>query len=102
MVSILDALSDGAAQVHDNVPGNDYGHLEIGDKDATNNAFEAAATIVDIEIINNRLAPTAMETRACNMAWDGTTLTIYQGYQGVHSLRDRIAGSIDLDPKPPI
>ena len=99
VVSMSDALSDGAVQVHDNVPGNDYGHLEIGEREATDKLFETAATTVEIEIINNRLAPTAMESRACNMDWDGTTLTVYQGCQGVHSLRDRIAGSIDLDPK---
>ncbi len=96
-VSIGDALQDGAEQIHDDVPGNSYGHLEYGDRDATDKAFDNATTTVEIEIINNRLAPTAMEPRGCNITWDGNNLTIYQGCQGVHALRDRIASSVNLD-----
>lgn len=97
-VSPLDALKEGAAQIHDNIPGNSFGHLEYGDRDATDKAFDDATTIVDIDIINNRLAPTAMESRACNITWDGNELTVYQGCQGVHALRDRLNASLNLDP----
>jgi len=97
-VTMADALQDGAVQIHDGVPRNSYGHLEYGDRDATDSAFEGAATTVDIEIVNNRLAPTAMEPRGCNVGWDGSTLTVYQGCQGVHALRDRLNHSLDLDP----
>jgi len=97
-VTTADALQDGAVQIHDGVPGNDYGHLEYGDRDATDGAFESAATTVEIEIINNRLAPTAMEPRGCNITWDGSELTVYQGCQGVHALRERLNHSINLDP----
>ena len=96
--TIVDALQDDAVQIHDGVPGNSYGHLEFGDRTATDNAFDDAATTVEIEIINNRLAPTAMEPRGCNIAWDGSTLTVYQGCQGVHPLRRRLNTSLDLDP----
>ena len=97
VVSIADALQDDAVRIHDDVPGNSYGHLEYGDRDETDKAFDKATTTVDIDIINNRLAPTAMEPRGCNIGWDGSKLTIYQGCQGVHALRDRIAGSVNLD-----
>jgi carbon-monoxide dehydrogenase large subunit len=95
-VSVAEALKNSAAQIHESVPGNDYGHMEYGDRDATDKAFDRATTTVDIELINNRLAPTAMEPRACNITWDGNNLTIYQGCQGVHALRDRFAGSLNL------
>ena len=95
-VTPLDALRSDAAQIHDNVPGNSYGHMEYGDRKETDKAFASAATTVDIEIINNRLAPTAMEPRGCNIAWDGSKLTVYQGCQGVHALRDRLAKSVDV------
>jgi carbon-monoxide dehydrogenase large subunit len=98
VVTPIDALQSGAVQIHDNVPGNSYGHLEYGDQAVAEKAFADAATTVDIEIINNRLAPTAMEPRGCNITWDGSTMTVYQGCQGVHSLRDRLALSINLDP----
>ena len=97
-VTPLDALRSDAAQIHDNVPGNSYGHMEYGDRKETDKAFASAATTVDIEIINNRLAPTAMEPRGCNIAWDGSKLTVYQGCQGVHALRDRLAKSVDVGP----
>ena len=97
-VTPLDALRSDAAQIHDNVPGNSYGHMEYGVRKETDKAFASAATTVDIEIINNRLAPTAMEPRGCNIAWDGSKLTVYQGCQGVHALRDRLAKSVDVGP----
>ena len=98
VVTPADALRDSAPQIHDSVPGNSYGILEYGDRDRTDKAFSAAARTVDIEIINNRLAPTAMEPRGCNITFGDGKMTVYQGCQGVHVLRDRIAHSIDLDP----
>ena len=92
-----DALDDGATQIHDSVPGNSYGHLEIGDRDATESVFDQAAEQVSIEIVNSRLAPTAMEPRGCNISWDGSAMTVYQGCQGVHALRDRLAISLNLE-----
>ena len=97
-VDPADALDVGATQIHGTVPGNSYGHLEIGDRSATDSIFSQAAEQVNIEIINNRLAPTAMEPRGCNISWDGSDLTVYQGCQGVHALRDRLAQSVNLDP----
>jgi carbon-monoxide dehydrogenase large subunit len=96
-VTSTDALRSEAAQIHDSVPGNSYGHLEYGDRAATDKVFENAAATVDIEIVNNRLAPTAIEPRGCNITWDGSILTVYQGCQGVHALRDRLAISINVE-----
>lgn len=92
------ALQNHAPIVHDSVPGNSYGILEHGDQAATESAFNKAPMQVGVEIQNNRLAPTAMETRGCNIKWNGSELTVYQGCQGAHSLRDRIAKSINLEP----
>lgn len=98
VITSLDALNEGAPEIHEDAPGNCFGILEYGDRDVTAKIFDNAAHVVEIDVINNRLAPTAMEPRGCNTAWDGETLTVYQGCQGVHVLRDRIAGSFDLDP----
>jgi carbon-monoxide dehydrogenase large subunit len=97
-VTVEQALAENAATVHDDVPGNSYGVLEYGDRARTEAAFANAAHTVEIDLINNRLAPTAMEPRGCNMHYDGDTLTVYQGCQSVHVLRDRLADSINLDP----
>lgn len=90
------ALEDGAPELHPGVPQNLFGTLEYGDRDATDAAFRDATTTVSIDVVNNRLAPTAMEPRGCNVTYDGKTLTVYQGCQGVHYLRDRLAGSLPV------
>jgi len=96
-VTTADALGNTAIQIHASAPGNSYGHLEIGDRGATDAIFEQAASQVNIDITNCRLAPTAMEPRCCNIAWDGSSMTVYQGCQGVHVLRDRLAQSINVE-----
>lgn len=96
---LADALEDGAPQVHDDVPGNLYGILEHGDREATRQALAGAARRVSIELVNNRLAPTAMEPRGCVAAFDGEQgYTLWQGCQGVHSLQQRTAKALGVEP----
>ena len=97
-VTFEQALSENIAAIHDDVPGNSYGILEYGDRNKTDKLFASAAHVVAIDIVNNRLAPAAMEPRGCNIHYDGTTLTVYQGCQSVHVLRDRLAASVNFDP----
>jgi len=96
-VSIDSATSGNAISIHNSAPGNSYGFLEYGDRAKTESLFAGADHVVSIDVVNNRLAPTAMEPRGCNIQWDGDTLTVYQGCQGVHRLRDRLAKSVNLD-----
>jgi carbon-monoxide dehydrogenase large subunit len=95
-VDPVQALQPGVATIHDAHPGNLYGTVDYGNAEQTRAAFAHAATVVETEIVNNRLAPTALEPRGCNAVFDGGTLTLYQGCQGVHTLRDRLAATIDL------
>ena len=94
-----DALRDGAQSIHESAPDNSLGILEHGDREATDKAFDSASRVVDIEVANNRLAPTAMETRACNASFDPASgdLTLHQGCQGVHYLRENVRKSFDID-----
>jgi len=75
---------------------NEEFEIEYGDRDKTDDLFSGADHVIAIDVVNNRLAPTAMEPRGCNIQWDGDTLTVYQGCQGVHALRDRLAKSVQL------
>lgn len=99
-VTPADALRKSAETIHDRAPGNRFGRLTYGDSKAAEAVFSRAAHIVSIDIANNRLAPTAMEPRGCNVTFDASSgmLTLYQGCQGAHSLRDRILKTIDIDP----
>jgi carbon-monoxide dehydrogenase large subunit len=101
VISVYSALLDDAALVHDGVAGNSLGILEYGDKTRTDKIFASANTVAEIDIVNNRLAPTAMEPRGCIADYDlaAQQVTLYQGCQGVHALRDRLLHSFDLRPE---
>lgn len=96
VVTIDHALLEQAQTVHSSMSDNRYGVLEYGDRAATERAFGDAIHKIEVQVVNNRLAPTAMETRGCNISYDQDSLTVYQGCQGVHVLRDRLARSINL------
>lgn len=99
VVTPRDALADGAAELHEDVPGNRIAILEHGDEAATEAAFEKASRVVDIDVLNNRLAPTAMEPRGCVLSYDKEAgkLTLWQGTQGVHSVQGFLRKCIDVD-----
>ena len=99
VVDVRAALEGGAPQLHESIAGNHFGTLEYGDRDATRAAFDSAPLTAEVEVVNNRLAPTAMEPRGCvaHPDPDSGRMTLYQGCQGVHALRDRLRKCIDLD-----
>lgn len=58
------ALKEGAALVHDDVPGNVAFNWEIGDEAATNEAFGAAPRKVSVKLKNHRLVANPIEPRS--------------------------------------
>lgn len=100
VVTVADAIDRDAPQIHDSVPGNRFGRLGYGDVASADEAFDRASRTVGIEVRNNRLAPTAMEPRGCCVTIDPGSgrLILYQGCQGVHSLRDNILTVLGLEP----
>jgi len=96
-----DATRESAATIHESAPGNLYGTLAYGNSESCAAVFDRAAHVVSIDVINNRLAPTAMEPRACNVVCDEASgkITVYQGCQGAHSLKERILQTLDIDPE---
>jgi aerobic carbon-monoxide dehydrogenase large subunit len=58
------AMDKGAPQIHPEAPSNLIFDWEIGDEKATTEAFEKAAHVISLDIVNNRLVPNAMEPRA--------------------------------------
>ena len=68
----------------------------IGDQAATDAAFKSAAHVTKIDLINNRLIPNAMETRAAIGYYDTGTehYTLYTTSQNPHVAR------LVISPKP--
>ncbi|MCX7377907.1 MAG: xanthine dehydrogenase family protein molybdopterin-binding subunit [Alphaproteobacteria bacterium] len=87
--TVTDALKSGAAQIHDNAPGNVCYDWHIGDKEATEAAFAKAAKIVKLDLENNRLVPNAMEPRVAIGDYDRHTsdYTLFTTSQNPHVIR---------------
>ncbi|MBA77242.1 MAG: carbon monoxide dehydrogenase [Tistrella sp.] len=84
------ALADGAASVWDDqAPGNLCYDWELGDRAATEAAFTNAHRVVELELINNRLIPNAMEPRAAIGDYDPASgqYTLYTTSQNPHVIR---------------
>ncbi len=96
---IRQALGDDAPNVHEDVAGNVLGILEQGDESATDAAFADAARVITLDVVNNRLAPSAIEPRGCAATFDADSgeYVLYQGCQGVHSLRGRVVQCMPID-----
>ena len=97
VVSMEAALSSGAEQIHDEVPGNLFNsfHVVTGDPDS---AFEDADLIVELELSSQRCAPVALECRSVIADFnvpDGE-LTIWVGNQAPHLLRTGLSRHLDL------
>src|SRR6267142_5000758 len=65
------ALAPGAAQLHDELPGNLSFDWVAGDETATDAAFRTAARVVKLELDNPRMIGNPMEPRACLATYDG-------------------------------
>ncbi len=76
----------GAAQLFDDVPQNQSFYWTIGDKGATETAFKAAAKVVGLSLVNQRLIPNAIEPRACLASYSPAMgdLTLWVTSQNPH------------------
>ena len=81
--------SDEAAQLHANCPNNTSYAWALGDEEAKDAAFAAAAHVVELDLVNQRLIPNAMEPRACAAQWDAAMeeMTVWTTSQNPHPIR---------------
>ncbi|MGN6673459.1 MAG: xanthine dehydrogenase family protein molybdopterin-binding subunit [Thermomicrobiales bacterium] len=63
VVDAEQATQEGAPQLHENAPNNVCMHWTAGNHDAADAAFAGAEVTVREKIVNQRLIPTAIETR---------------------------------------
>ncbi len=85
------ALDENAPFVHTDVPGNLNFTWEVGDEEATSQAFANAAQIVFLDIVNNRVAPSPLEPRGAVGLWDDDGgYTLHLSCQGAHWIKDTL------------
>lgn len=91
VADLASAMAEGAPRVWEERDGNLAFTASMGDAAAVEAAFAAAARIVRIDLVNNRLVTNYMETRGvlAELEADGRVrLTL--GSQGSHGMRDAV------------
>ena len=89
VVSGTEALKPDAPKLWDDAENNLCYDWEIGDRAAVDEAFAGAASVVSIDLKNNRLIPNAMEPRAAIGEFDTgrEEYTLYTTSQNPHVIR---------------
>ena len=83
------ATQPGAPQVHDEIPNNTSFVWPLGDKDVVQKALDESDHVVELDLINQRLIPNAMEPRAAVAQWDAFSdeMTLWTTSQNPHIIR---------------
>ena len=99
-VADLATAMDGE-QIHDCAPRNTAFEWELGDKAATEAAFARAAKVTTIDIVNNRLAPNAIEPRAAIGEYDSgdEAYTLWTTSQNPHVARLVLSAFVGIAPE---
>lgn len=89
VVSPKKAAEPNAPQVHQEIPNNVSFHWKLGERTAIDQALAEAEHIVELDLVNQRLVPNAMEPRACVAQWNNFTdeMTIWTTSQNPHIIR---------------
>ncbi len=96
VVDEVAAIADGAPQLHENVPNNITTYFKTGGGDYAA-AARQADQVLRLRLVNNRLIPTCLETRAI-LAEPGVDggLTVYLPSQVPHMHRRWIAETVGI------
>ncbi len=90
------ALKVGGDAIHPEAPDNRAFDWAMGDKAATDAAFEIAARTVRLDVADNRIIVNSMEPRGCYAEWDGTRLHLSFNGQGVWGLKQNLIDMLGL------
>ena len=101
VLTASEALVAGAPQLHDEAPGNLIYDWHLGDEQKTEIAFAAASHIVELDIVNNRLVPNAMEPRAAIGEYDAGSgiFTLTTTSQNPHVARLVLSAFVNIAPE---
>ena len=90
------AMDPSATQIWEGAQNNRCFDWEAGNAESTEKAFSNAAKIVELNLINNRVVPTSVETRGAIASFESETgrLVLHVSCQGVHVMRRLLANAI--------
>ena len=97
--TIEDALKPGAPLVWPGAPGNRAGFNRFGDAAKADAAFAAAAHVVKLDVVHQRLIVNAMEPRAVMAEWEDDRIVVHIGSQNPSVTRDTLCDVILKMPK---
>ncbi|MFT5181771.1 MAG: carbon-monoxide dehydrogenase large subunit [Alphaproteobacteria bacterium] len=90
------ALDPGVPQVWAEVPNNESFYFTLGDQTAVEDAFAAAAHVVELEFVITRVSANTMEPRGAIGFYDPSDerYTLYAGMQSPHRVRSELAANV--------
>ncbi len=93
VIDPVKALEPGSPKVRDDKDSNHIWHWEVGDRAATDKAFQEAAVTVKENIYIPRIHVSSIETCGCVASWDPVEgkLTLYMTTQAPHAIRTVVA-----------
>ena len=92
-------LAVGGPEIHPEAPGNRAFNWGLGDKPATDAAFDKAAHTVRLQVVDNRIIVNSMEPRGCHAVWSQGRLHFTYGGQGVWAMKDQMVQKFNLSPE---
>ncbi|WP_135830693.1 xanthine dehydrogenase family protein molybdopterin-binding subunit [Halorussus halobius] len=98
VVDPVTATREDAPTIFESAPDNVALTSELGDREATDEAFAAADRTVELDLVNNRLIPSALEPRAALARWDAADdrLTVEMTSQSPHGHRRDLSNTLGL------
>lgn len=88
------AMNEDAPRLWDEAPRNRCFDWHAGDADAAAAALDGAAHRVELELINNRLAPNSMEPRGAIASCEDGRLVLRVSCQGVHYIKRMLLNGV--------
>ena len=98
VVDPIAATEEDAPTLYEDAPTNVLNVSELGDRDSTDRAFREADHVVDLELENNRLIPSALEPRTARASWDDgdERLTVEMASQSANRHRSKLSETLGL------
>jgi aerobic carbon-monoxide dehydrogenase large subunit len=88
------ATKSGAPQLWDDAPENRSFEFELGNPTATEAGFQAAARVIKLDVLNNRVILNAIETRGALGRYEDDRFILHATTQMPHRMKEQIADKV--------